>query len=142
MLTIFGVIVILIVPYPRVEGREPKAAAPKQKIVKKVIPGTVTNEPRRPKVRTSGHRVQWKGFFGADQRANVFCWELRRGREGYFDNRNECGRGTVGTAAGASAPSISFLETPGGKVVLARDTSNVRCCYVPKYFAFFFYFLA
>src|SRR5688572_18867526 len=44
MLTIFGIIVIFIVPYQKVEAREPKAA-PKEKVVKKIVPMTVTNEP-------------------------------------------------------------------------------------------------
>ena len=48
MLTIFGIIVIFIVPYQKVEAREPKAAAPKEKVVKKVVPMTVTNEPPKP----------------------------------------------------------------------------------------------
>ena len=45
MLTIFGIIVIFIVPYQKVEAQEPKAAAPKEKVVKKVVPMAVTNEP-------------------------------------------------------------------------------------------------
>jgi len=45
MLTIFGIIVIFIVPYQKVEAREPKAVAPKEKVVKKVVAMTVTNEP-------------------------------------------------------------------------------------------------
>jgi hypothetical protein len=48
MLTIFGIIVIFIVPFQKVEAREAKAAAPKEKVVKKVVPAMVTNEPPKP----------------------------------------------------------------------------------------------
>ena len=48
MLTIFGIIVIFIVPFQKVEAREPKPAAPKEKVVKKVVPVAVTNEPPKP----------------------------------------------------------------------------------------------
>jgi len=48
MLTIFGIIVIFIVPFEKVAAREAKAAAPKEKIVKKGVPVAVTNEPPKP----------------------------------------------------------------------------------------------
>lgn len=48
MLTIFGIIVIFIVPYQKVEAREANTAAPKAKIVKKAVPAIVTNEPPKP----------------------------------------------------------------------------------------------
>jgi hypothetical protein len=48
MLTIFGVIVVCIVPYKKVEAKESKAAAAKPKIAKKVATPMVTNEPPKP----------------------------------------------------------------------------------------------
>jgi hypothetical protein len=50
MLTIFGIIVICIVPHKKVEAHESKAAAPKPKIVKKVVAPIVTNETRKQSV--------------------------------------------------------------------------------------------